>query len=1218
MAVPITKPVDWKVNYLKLERDGDTFKATFKVPGYMTDSESASRATWIDHEVRIDREGGARITAAYVNGQGGGGGSGQSIYYTDADRFWIGGQETNSSVEKNFDRTRYYPCHPGQYCHKALWGVFGGNSVAGTGFGASKLRIGPVVWAQYDFLPPRKPTVSWVFGDENKATVTIKTDEGNDNHERYDTVYQVTIRKIDGTEATLRKWTATRATELTETFDLTPYLSNMAAGKYVTIKCKAYARGMAGDSATASASRSVYWPSKATLGKVTCTAKKSTGRITVPVTPGRSFASTTTLQLQRATSTDKNWDGLVPAGTWTDVDGATDNGDATALYDTYADANPQPGEWTFYRVVSTRDNYTQYSAAKRADCLYTAKPKETCSATCKIVSADSNADGTAFTVVMAWKDSTDNDGCELSMSDYPSAWNASSGPTVWQVTDEDSPTKLKGWHTKTYNVNDSGIEPGGTYYFRMRRYKEYSESGNTRYSAYNGKATPAKAESATDDKCCILSISTTGANATVTVGINEDVANDGTELTWADNPNAWRSNEQPNLFNATWARSANTGDTSSSWPYKQVIYLRGLEEGKTYWVRARRYKADTYSGYSATKQFSIKANADTADYDPRCGLVSVTDAGDGESAVVVVGWSGDHTGCEVTWSTDPNAWESSDAPQSTEFDWKDATRKSAAWSGTSTLYLRGLTEGETHYVRARSYYEGDGETAWSDYTDDKTVTPTSAPESVTLAAPDAVARGESIECWWTITSDMEQTRWAVHRQGYPKKSLASGRGSLCHATIKPSKYGNLDTISFYVDASTGGEMTSSNVVSVGIADYPSCEASCAATLAAQPASFVAYTDNDAASLLCTLRADGVTVSAPDGDRDQLPGDVVWTRRITPTWTATTWGATALYAQLSDAVDAAQDAYDDAQAAHEADPTDEDKAVAAENAAVTLADAEAALAAHVSTDAVNVAAVTLPDTLDLWDGAGYTLSVQTVEPVAGLVSDTATCHMDVEWAHQAVTPAATLTVDSENRSVTIVLGTPNDTVSTDVCDVYRTTPAGHELVAESIPMGGELADPYAPFGTDDLHYRICLRTIDGDYEFADFPYALAGCGLRFDWAGKSVELPWNVTLSEAYAKDFEARSHADGSTEGYFGPAVGLKGSFTTDLIKVDDAQLRLVRELGSYPGAVFCRTSAGTAFQCNVDVSELALGYNSGAAAVSLDVTRVALTEQFKCNGGDA
>ena len=1444
------KRVTGKVSALTLERDGNKIKASYKVPSWMSDTNRDDHACWIDHELRLDRLNSnykpIRTTGMYV-----GAWNGPDITKTGADRYWIRGQERSSTVEKNYDRSWFHPLKLHIYCNKVVWGAFGGNAAVGSGWGASMRNIGPVVWASHAIGLPRKPAITWEYDQTNsEATVTIKTDEGKDWYERYDTMYQVTIRKADGKEATLRKWTASRATEIKAVFDLSPYLGrNMAIGKYVTIKCQAYARGMAGDNpapaSPVTSTRSVYWPSAATIGAISCSSKTQTGRVTVSVTPGKAFASTTQLQLERATSTDKNWNGVTPEGNWTAVSGATDNGDCTALYDTYADANPQPGVYTFYRVKSERDQYHQYSAAKRADCMFTAKPKITCSATVGIVSVTPGSSGTAATVIMGWSDSTSNTGWELSWSNYSGAWNATEGPSTDSGTSQDATrasTKYKATKTRILN----GLEQGKTYYVRVRRYREvdgvtyysaysaafsfttesakddrcgiiscspsktgtsctvvvgYTEdttnsgtelswstssgawssssidpsthdyptagansstkwgkqvsltiselaSGTTyyvrarRYKTVDGSNTYTpysemqsfKTESAADDSCGIISIApgTSGKTATVVVGFNEDnpntgtdfqwstdsaawrsnvppesmqatwprssytgsgwsyyqniylrnltpgktyyayarryleaggnttytpwskvatfatprataandkcgivsvtrhsdnlganvvvgwtedTANDGTELTWSTDKDAWTSNQQPSSMQATWSDKTSR---SESWKKTQVISLHGLERGETYYIRARRYRNDdegeTFSPYAPMA--SITLPTAKTDEDVRCGLVSVTGQSDGTSAVVVVGWDGDHTGCEVTWSTDPNAWESSEPPQSLQFDWQDATRKSNAWSHTSTCYLRNLEEGQTYYVKARSYFEHDG-TVWSDYTGDLSVTPFAAPDSVTLTAPDAVARGEAIECYWAISGEMEQTRWVMHREGQPKTALASGKGSLCHASIPASKYKGLDSVDFYVDVSTGGEMTSSNVVSVGIADYPSCEAACAAELTVQPVMFEAYSDNDAASLLCTLRADGVTISAPDGDRDQLPEDVVWTERVTPTWAESTWGETALYTQLADAVDAAQDAYDAAQAAADADPTNEEKALIAANAETALADAQAALAAHPSDGDVNVAEVSLPDNAEVWDGAGYTMSVQAVEPVAGLVSGTARCRFTVNWAHQAVNPAATLTVDYDKRSVSILLGTPNDVVETDVCDVYRTAPAGHELVASSVPFGENIVDNLAPFGTEDLHYRVCLRTTDGDFAFVDFPYALKVGGIRFDWAGKFVELPWNVTLSESYSKDFETRSHVDGSTEGYFGPAVGMTGSFSTDLIKVDDAQLRLVRELGSYPGAVFCRTSAGTAFQCNVNVGELSMGYSNIVAAVSLDVTRVALTDQFKCQGGD-
>ena len=1540
--------VSGKVSSLVLERDGNKIKATYKVPSWMSDQDRDDHACWIDHEMRMDREY-ANGTAVKPIGMYVGNWNGPDITKTGADRYWIRGQERSSTVEKNYDRSWFHPVKLNIFCKKVVWGAFGGNEAVGSGWGASMQNIGPVVWTSHTIGLPRKPAITWEYNQANsKATVTIKTDEGKDWYERYDTMYCVTIRKVDGTEATLRKWTSTRATELSATFDLSPYAgANMAAGKYVTIKCQAYARGMAGDNpakaSAVTATRSLYWPSAAVIGKITCSSKTNTGRITVPVTPGKSFAASTQLQLQRRNGED---------GSWSDVSGAEDNGDCKALYDTYADAAPQPGEYVYYRIKSTRDQYTQYSAVKRADCLYTAKPKTLCSATVGIVSVTPSSGGTEATIVMGWSDSTANDGWELSWSDAKGAWNSTEGPSRLQydpssgMAEHDTTSKSSKYkRTKTLLLNQ-GLEPGKTYYVRMRRYREASST--TYYSSYSaifsfttesaqddrcgiistdpskdgdfctivvgftednnnggteisystvsgawsssstqptvvnyddenmvvnsptkwkqqvtlklgssqepldigttyyirarrysgteqdpGTYSPYSAiqkfttASAADDQAYVVSVNpgTSGTTATVVVGFNEnnpntgteitwstdkaawqsnvapatmnatwsrvqwtggayawkqtsylreltpgktyyikarrylerngntdygkwsplqsfttpkataandrcgivsvtkhsdglganvvvgwteDTANDGTELTWSTDNDAWTSNQQPNSLQATWSDKASK---STDWKKTQTISLHGLERGETYYIRARRYLEDgdgtTYSPYAPMA--SITLPVERTDVDVRCGLVSVEPGDDGTSAVVVVGWSGDHTGCEVTWSKDPDAWESSEQPQSTKFDWQDKVSKSGSWGHTSTLYLRGLEEGETYYIKARSYFDSDDGDKWSDYTEDMSVTPFSAPESVTLSAPSAVAMGDSIECYWAISGEMEQTRWVMHKEGQPKKALASGTGSLCHASIPASKYEGLDTISFYVDVSCGGGMTSSNIVSVGIADYPSCEVCCAETLTSQPITFEAYTDNDASLLLCTLRAVGVTVSYPDGDRDQLPGDVVWTRSITPVWTDAEWSETLAYEVYSDAASAAEDAYDDAMEAAtfaatedetvidgtvyyeasgntyvEVDPIsaanpysegwyeesggtytlssdtsasdakayyervgsgtdedpysyvkvdpltvvdpssegwyavpDEDEALAISNAKTDMLDMAAVLAAHPSDGETMRAMYALPDSLELWDGASYVLSVQTVEPVAGLTSATAECQFYVEWEHQAVDPIATVTSDVDDRSGGITLSAPTESANDDVYDVYRTTPAGHELVAEGIPLDGSVADPYAPFGTDSLHYRICLRTVDGDFAFFDFPYQMRVGGIRFDWDGKFVELPWNVQLSESYSKDFETRSHADGKVDGYFGPAVEMSGSFSTDLIKVDDVQLRLVRELGSYPGAVFCRTSAGTAFQCNVNVSELSLGYNTMAAAVSLDVKAMALTEQFKCNGGE-
>ena len=1432
MAEDIERKPTKKVTGVTITRDGDQFVAKWKVPSGATNTSNDDRFT----NVKIE------WTRVHV------------FPNNVKDKKWTVNWMTDTSVteskvtlglwkgtakhdkDKPLSRKSYYP-FTNSFLGRidvCLWGH--------NGYG-----YGPASWYKYSFDVPRAPQVSWEYDPATaRATVTVKTDEGKDNHERYDTKVWVAIRKQDGTQKELVCWAATRSTNWKYAVDVSPYITNLSQGKYVTVKAAAYARGIAGNNPepvmSVYAERNIAMPAAGKInGKITVDRKTQTGRIKVPVKLG---AWTTGVQLQRRHG---------PDGSWEDVSGAHDNGDCKALYDSYGAAAPVPGERIWYRLKSTRDNFEVYSAAVRADELFTAKSKVAAhDTTLKIASITPNSLG-QLTVVAAWKEKTSNTGTELSWSTMPNGWNTTDAPSVAQYTGRDEKTKLKGWTTRTMSI--SGLTSGEKYYVRIRRYRVVG--GETYYSPYDiaGMATPAITTSAEDDKCgiidkrtsfddktgtvnvevlvgykenyantgtelswstdagawtktngdistatytqagskstskawakqvwltitglvpntkyyiqarrymeldgtttyspyssqasitsessaddkcninsctstangtgaylvvffkednvntgteiawskdefarrsneqpstmqatwsrsssgntkfpykqtahlrgldpntkyyiwarrylesggstsygpwsptyefktvdpsvdtvasdkCeILSVTSTGdgTSATVVVGWREDNANDGTELSWSTDSGAWLSNKQPNTMQATWADSKSR---DSAWAKTQTIYLRGLDLGSTYYIRARRYMTEdgSFSPYSSTMTLTTPTVATSSDV--RCGIVSCTAGEDGKSAKVVVGWSGDHTGCELSWSSNPDAWESNEKPSTFEFEWIDEANASDGWSKTSTAYIYGLKEGTTYYVRARTYYGKDR--VWSVYTEDVSVTPYSAPSNVILSAPSAVARGQAIELYWTVESEQEQTEWHVHEDGSPNVSLADGEGTLARASITPERYGDRDSISFYVEAGCGGGLTASNVVSVGIADVPSCDVYAPTTLTEQPATFEAYTDTPGAMILCTCRSLGITQARPDGDRDQMPGYAVWTDSLTPEWTQTTWGATGIYASLQQAVADATTAHDAAAAAlagmTEGDEGYEDAVVAEANAATALADAQAALSEHPSDGIVYMAQVEMADDSTFVDGGTYSVGVRAVESVARLSSPEAQSEFMVAWAHQAKAPEDISVVPNvADRSVTINLHAPEGSTQGDVFDIYRATPTGHVLVARDLDLDATVTDAYAPFGRGELHYRACLRTPDGDIEFDDFYYELP-CGmLRFDWDGKHVELPFNLVMSESYEKGFEARGHADGEEQGYFDRSVLMTGSFSTDLVKLrDQEQINLVRQLGEYAGAVFCRTNTGMAFQCNAQVSELSIPYDTAAVAVQISVTGISTTDEFR------
>lgn len=1195
----------YRVSNLVVDRDGYNIKADWRVPPEMVDKDNKYAAKWIDIYMDFNMAGKRKQSARVDVGRAEGG---KAITFKDADQFWIRGQQTGDSVIKNFDRTRYHPCtwtkkdskgkvvstynNIGTYCTGVTVQVFGGI----TNLDSSGVKVK----STYKFYVPRKPTVTWKY-ENGDAKLTVETDPGDDQYERYDTMYRVWVTKYSQTKGKYvdmavnagfnMAWRSSKSTKISHTFDLKDFVgSNLLDGNYVKVTCEAYARGMAGDSAHVTEVLTVARPSKATIG--TITGSKVVGAtIKVPVTPGK---NTETVELFRK----------VGDGSWTAVEGAVDDKQCNALYDTYGGqaCAPEPGQHVWYQVKSMHSGYAVYSAAAEAAKLFTEKAAPAC--TVGSIAVDSvapGADGTSAKLSLSWTDTTANEGTELSWAKTTTAWSSTDGASTAEF-----PGNAK-------NLTISSLEVGAKYFTRIRRYR--TVDGQKLYSKYSALAS-FTTSSAENDQCRVDSHSPSadGSACEVVIAIKEDSANVGTEVTWATYEDAWQSNEQPQSLEADWATS--TVPDEGGFTKRQTVHLRGLEPGTQYYVKARRYAASgPRKPWSDIPAYAFSTAPLAGNADLQCALLSVEGGADGGSAAVVVGWSGDRTSTEVSWSTDPDAWQSSVRPSTDSFDWSDAERKSEDWAHTGTFYLHDLEQGSTYYVRARTALEGAAGTAYSDYSETVAVTPIAAPESVSLTVPSYVARGEAVELWWTVQSDLEQAEWHVHEQDSPNASLADGEGTLCHATIPPERYGDAASLAVYVEAGCGGALTASGTSTVAIVDAPPCEAWVEPMLAAQPLEFEAYTDGTCSRLLCTVLSQGCSLDAPDGARDQLEGDVVWTGAITPELSETTWGETALRAGLQKAEQDALAASEAAAAAVEAmDPEDDGYEIAVNEASAAAARYDAAhaayeahCAAHGEDDEVFSVTVSVP-LCDLYDGGSYTVRVAAAEPVANLASEPAEARFSVAYAHQAPDPVASAEVDEGERSVRIDLERGELAEDGDVYDVYRMTPSGYELAASGVEPGTVVEDRYAPFGGDAMAYRVCTRTVDGDITSRELAYEMDVHVLRFDWEGGSVELPYNLDAHDTYRKAFEARSHVDGTVSGYYDRAVTATGDYSASVLVGGD-DLRLLNELAMHPGSVFCRKPNGEAFQCNVDVQ---IGQEVGdVASVDLEVTRVALTDEF-------
>ena len=228
---------------------------------------------------------------------------------------------------------------------------------------------------------------------------------------------------------------------------------------------------------------------------------------------------------------------------------------------------------------------------------------------------------------------------------------------------------------------------------------------------------------------------------------------------------------------------------------------------------------------------------------------------------------------------------------------------------------------------------------------------------------------------------------------------------------------------------------------------------------------------------------------------------------------------------------------------------------------------------------------------------------------------------VAWAHQAADPSEYVTVtpidtyDAEGFhriAAMIELTPPEDADQTDVYDIYRLTGDGAQLIGEGFPLTYTAYDEYAPFGINvDLAYRVAIRTLDGDVEFADIEYVFEQKTLRFDWMGGFLELPYNISIGDTYKKDVEIRQHMDGSVDGYWNQNIVRTAKLSTDVIKLDQKlEIDMARALARYAGAVFVRTPEGTAYEADVQVSDMSAN-NKHLMAIAIDVQETGLTKEF-------
>lgn len=231
-----------------------------------------------------------------------------------------------------------------------------------------------------------------------------------------------------------------------------------------------------------------------------------------------------------------------------------------------------------------------------------------------------------------------------------------------------------------------------------------------------------------------------------------------------------------------------------------------------------------------------------------------------------------------------------------------------------------------------------------------------------------------------------------------------------------------------------------------------------------------------------------------------------------------------------------------------------------------------------------------------DGASYRLIAIAKDTYGQTSSDSVI--FEVHWDHKALPPEAQIEIDETNNVAFITPIAPAGSSAGDTCDIYRLSADKPELVYAGAEFGVKYVDPYPTLGKFGGH-RIVYKTFNGDYITAsnelaitDYDYEnsvdyLNLFAIVVDFDGDQLILPYDVTVSNSWSKDFTETKYLGGTVRGDWNPSVSKSASLTTNIpVKYEPDNIETLRRLAVYPGACHVRTPDGSSYTANVDVKE--------------------------------
>lgn len=248
-----------------------------------------------------------------------------------------------------------------------------------------------------------------------------------------------------------------------------------------------------------------------------------------------------------------------------------------------------------------------------------------------------------------------------------------------------------------------------------------------------------------------------------------------------------------------------------------------------------------------------------------------------------------------------------------------------------------------------------------------------------------------------------------------------------------------------------------------------------------------------------------------------------------------------------------------------------------------------------------------------DGGKYKI-IATIEDEYGQKA-TKSESFEVHWEHQAIVPKVSVEVEQENMIAKITVTLPEGAAETDKVDIYRLSRDEPELIIEDSNFGTTYVDPYPAFG-ENCGHRVVLKTAEGDYitkyntpawlDLDDLDGDIINEeSVVINFGTQSVKLPYNITLSNSWAKDFERTSYLGGAVVGDWNPAVTRDTEIGTAVIVSSNlSDINLLRRLANYTDVCHVRTPEGSSYAADVQLSEKQ-SHDSAVAEFSLKVKAI-------------